>query len=775
VPVTGDATADAPARAEGTEGPTGARPGRIAHVPALDGLRGLAVVAVLLFHAGHLRGGWLGVDLFFVLSGYLITSLLMAERRASGGVDLVAFWGRRARRLLPALVVVLVAVAVYAKLELAPIDLGRVRSDGLATLGFVANWHDVVSGRTYWDRTLAPSLLGHTWSLAVEEQLYLVWPVALSVGLAWRHRRAGRSAGGPRREAGAVARVALVVAVASGALAVGLHLAGASNERIYLGTDTRAAAVALGAFVAGWRRRRRIDDRVAARLEAAGAVAAVALAGLWAWLDGSWDLTYRGGLLAASVLAAVVVAAAADPRSRRLAAPLSLPPLRYLGRISYGLYLWHWPVYAALDQRRTGLDDPALLAVRLGASVALAAVSFHLIERPIREQRPAGRWAGRAGLAAAVGAAALVVIALLAATLDAVSLPTGDLASGVVRPRHPLADAPEVVVLGDSVAASLAAPAIARPAAFGANVVRSTVLGCQAVWDGVHRVRGLEGDVSVPGPCPSGIAGLVARERPDAVVVLYGGWTDAEIELDGTWRTACDPPYRARLRQRLDQVLDDAAVSGATVVAVRAARSTNTYRRDRSWADTACANQVLDASAAAHGDPVVDLDAWLCPNGTCREQAGGMFLRSDGVHFQGPGGVVASHWLLERVAEQAGFDLATGGMEAAGRTDEAVARACRGFLLLTRLSDAVATQGLRGPNVRRDLDAALDAFAPASIEDLPDAFRADVSDLGGDTVRHGLEHLVDLAQAGKVPTPADLDPAAGAAVDRGMARLRQEC
>jgi peptidoglycan/LPS O-acetylase OafA/YrhL len=766
----GEVAPETPLPADGARRPGSAR---LTHVPALDGIRGLAVVAVLLFHAGHLRGGWLGVDLFFVLSGYLITSLLLVEHREAGRIDLVAFWGRRARRLLPALVVVLVAVAIYARLELAPVDLGRVRADGLATLAFVANWHDVAAGHSYWARTLAPSLLGHTWSLAVEEQLYLLWPLALSLLLA--RGRAGRSRSG-RRSPEAVARVALVVAVASGALAVALHLSGASDERIYLGTDTRAVAVALGAFVAGWRRRRGgIGPRAAATLELAGTAAALGLGALWVWLDGLWTLTYQGGLLAASVLGAVVVAAAADPRSRGLAVPLSLPPLRYLGRISYGLYLWHWPVYAALDERRTGLDDPALLAVRLAASVALAAASFHLLERPIRERRPAGRWSGRRGLAAAVGSAALVVIALLAATLDAVSLPTGELATGVARPRRPLADAPKVLVVGDSVAASLAAPAIAEPPAFGANVVRSTVLGCQAVWDGAHRVRGLEGDISVPEPCPSGIGSLVAQERPDAVVVLYGGWTDAEIELDGAWHTACDGPYQALLRRRLDGVLDEAAASGATVVAVRAARSTNTYRRDRSWPDTACANRVLDASAAAHGDPVVDLDAWLCPDGSCREQVDGMYFRSDGVHFQGPGGVVATRWLLGQVAAAADFRLVTGGMGPATRLERATATACHGFLLLTRLADATVTDGLRGPNVRRDLDAALDAFAPSSIADLPDAFRADVAGLGGETVRRGLGHLVDLAQEGKVVTPADLDPAAAAAVDRGMTRLRQEC
>src|SRR4051794_28685319 len=181
---------------------------RMPRVPALDGLRGLAVVAVLLFHGGYLTGGWLGVDLFFVLSGYLITSLLLVEHRRDGGISLGAFWGRRARRLLPALLVFVMAVAVYAWIDVAAIDLGAVRADGLATLFFVANWHDILNGVSYWDRGLAPSMFAHTWSLAVEEQLYLVWPLAVAAIL--RRRR------GPSAQT--VARWALAAAGVSAAL-----------------------------------------------------------------------------------------------------------------------------------------------------------------------------------------------------------------------------------------------------------------------------------------------------------------------------------------------------------------------------------------------------------------------------------------------------------------------------------------------------------------------------------------------------------------------------
>ncbi|HMJ75344.1 MAG TPA: acyltransferase, partial [Iamia sp.] len=145
----------------------------LSHIPALDGLRGLAVAVVLWFHAGHLRGGYLGVDLFFTLSGYLITSLLIVEWRTTGTIRLGPFWARRARRLLPALVVTLVVVGLVARWRVLPAARGDLRDAGLATLGYVANWQAILRGNGYWEQTLTPSWLEHTWSLAIEEQFYL--------------------------------------------------------------------------------------------------------------------------------------------------------------------------------------------------------------------------------------------------------------------------------------------------------------------------------------------------------------------------------------------------------------------------------------------------------------------------------------------------------------------------------------------------------------------------------------------------------------------------
>ena len=744
----------------------GAAP-RLPRVRALDGLRGLAVVAVLLFHGGYLTGGWLGVDLFFVLSGYLITSLLLVEHRSTGAIRLGAFWGRRARRLLPALLLFVVAVAVYAWLEVAAIDLGAVRSDGLATLFFVANWHDIVQGASYWDRGLAPSMFAHTWSLAVEEQLYLVWPVVAAAVL---RRTSGRSAR-------TIARVALAGAAISALIAIGLRANGASIERIYLGTDTRAVAVLLGAFVAGWRRTRRRTSGEARRLELAGVVAAVVLAVAWWGLDGTASLTYWGGLLGASALAAVVVAAAADPRSRQLGAVLGARPLVGLGLISYGLYLWHWPVYVVLTERRTGLDGPALLGVRLAVTFAIALASWALVERPIRSLRPAGWWEGGRGRAAAIAGMALATIVLLAATLGAISLPTDRMDDGVARPNGAVDGLPKVVVIGDSVAASLAGPAIEDPDGFGLDVVRSTVQGCQVIWDGRHRARGIEGDITRPPACPADVDRLVAQERPDAVLVVYGGWTNAEFELERGWVGACDAPYRAAMRDRFDEVLADASVSGAPVFVANAPRSTNTFRAEDTWERTACTNQVMEeAAAAADGASVIDLDGWLCPGGECREQIDGTLVRSDGVHFHGPGGSVASHWLFEQVAEGAGLEIDSLATPREQSPEyQAIIRVCRSYADLSAVTGGQVAELATSAEARARFQESLHAFDAATLDALPDEVADDLDGLADPSFQAWAGTLLDRLAGGEDVPVDELPQVTVDGVARGVQRLREMC
>src|SRR5689334_16238534 len=338
------------------------------HMPTLDWLRGAAVAAVLLFHGDHLAGGYLGVDLFFVLSGFLITSLLLAETTVTGTVALGGFWARRARRLLPALAGLLVGVAVYAMVFAQPSELGQIRGDALATLGYVANWRAVLARQDYWAMFRVPSPLQHTWSLAIEEQFYLVWPLVV-IGLAawWRQATAK-----------AVLITSLVLAAASATLMAVLY-APSNVSRVYYGTDTRAAAILLGAAFAAARVVRPPSDRPGAAsrflLEALGVAGMVGLGLAWALLGGQSPFLYRYGFLLCGLAAVAVIAAATHPRPMIVSRVLRFRPLCLLGLVSYGVYLWHWPVDVVVDEQRTGLSGWALFGTRVVVTLAIAILS----------------------------------------------------------------------------------------------------------------------------------------------------------------------------------------------------------------------------------------------------------------------------------------------------------------------------------------------------------------------------------------------------------------
>jgi peptidoglycan/LPS O-acetylase OafA/YrhL len=384
------------------------------HISALDGLRGVAVAGVVLYHflPSAAPGGFLGVDLFFVLSGFLITSLLVCEWQSTSGIALPAFWARRARRLLPALFLVLAAVGVWALTVPSEPDAHHVAADGLAAFSYVANWHFIASGQSYIEQFLrqAPSPLRHTWSLAIEEQFYLVWPLLLLLIATVVGRRGGRLARQRRVFKRAVIAVALVLGVASVIRMVTLFNHASNPNRVYYGTDTRAFIIligaALGAATAGVPV---VSGRARSLLVVAGCGGAIGIGVAMATATITTPWLYQGGYAALAIVMATVLAAAAQPGRNPLAAVLQWRPLVGLGLISYGVYLWHWPVALWVTARSAGVDGAALFGLRAAITLAASLTSFVLVEQPIRRGRLPRLVVGRMRVATAVVATAVAI------------------------------------------------------------------------------------------------------------------------------------------------------------------------------------------------------------------------------------------------------------------------------------------------------------------------------------------------------------------------------
>ncbi len=398
-------------------------------MPALDGLRALAVTAVLLYHlpVGWLPGGFLGVDVFFVISGFLITSLVSAELQRTGRVDLARFWLHRARRLLPALLFMLVIIVAVATI-FARDALSLLASDLPSVLGYFTNWWLIFHHVSYFQSVGRPPLVLHLWSLAVEEQFYLVWPVILLVA-------AGR--GGRTRRIG---WVALIGAVASSAWMAVLFQGSQDPSRVYFGTDTHAGGLLLGAALGialpPWSRSTSVTDTTRRLMDSLGVAAFAGLLVLMATLNQVATFTYRGGLQLATVLSAVIILVVSHPGAR-IGRLLDTPVLQWIGKRSYAIYLWHWPIF---ELTRPGVDVSVsgwtLTVVRLLLVAVAADLSYRLVEQPFRSgaAQAAFRWLWaqrrRVSLAAVTGVALVLGLLTLALTTAPPIIPSPALAAG---------------------------------------------------------------------------------------------------------------------------------------------------------------------------------------------------------------------------------------------------------------------------------------------------------------------------------------------------------
>ena len=643
---------------------------RLEYQPALDGVRAVAVAMVLLFHGGvsWMGGGYIGVSVFFTLSGYLITSLLLAESDATGVVRVGAFLARRARRLIPASVVCIVGVAVCSRYGLLD-GVAELERDLLGAAFQVQNWVLLASGDSYTE-VLATvggqrSPLEHYWSLAIEEQFYWMWPLVFG-WLATRDRARLK-----RRLAGLT-----VTAVA----AAPLIAAAWGADAAYWATPARLAEILLGAYLAVTLAGRRLSD-VWARL-APVALGALVVAAVMLPADGG--PMYGGGLPLVGVASVLLITGLQGPsRMRRL---LGLRPLVVLGRISYGVYLFHWPVYVILDEVRTGLSGPALLGLRLAVTGLIATASYLLIERPIRaaDWRPRPTLAGSLVATAAVAVVAIAVpvtiatdywraapgdIAALAATASRATPPSispsiasstssstavesTPIPSSAVHPSTTIltttatatsntssAGPVRVLLVGDSTAEALgvglAGWASTHPALADVRL---------AVSPGCGFVRGSEvatdGDVPF-GPRCDEILDRVLPEtlvdfRPEVVMLLSSTrdltdrrWSNEEGTID-----PFDEPYQRRINRDYARIAGLVTASGATAIFVRGplvdpfwlGRETMSDYHER----RAIVDGVMDRLATEAGPVrVLDLRAWVESIGIAESHD----ARPDGVHW----------------------------------------------------------------------------------------------------------------------------------------------
>jgi peptidoglycan/LPS O-acetylase OafA/YrhL len=533
--------------------PRASRSSRLDHLPALDGLRGLAVIAVLLFHAGFTwaKGGFLGVSMFFTLSGFLITSLLLREWGTDHRINLKTFWSRRFRRLMPAALATLAAVCLFAWVIGTHEELHTLRLDVWSAVAYVANWRFVFSGRSYADLWSQPSPVQHFWSLAVEEQFYLVYPL-----LAFGALRLGG-----RRLLGWVLGVG-----AAASVLWGLHLH-AHLDRVYYGTDTRGAELLAGGLLALWWTARATapgrPDGQRRRL----AVAAVGIAGLagsialWPTVSQTSHWVTEGLLPLQAVLTVAVITAAVRPGL--VGSALAWRPLTAVGLVSYGVYLYHWPVFLALTSSSTHLSQIPLFALRCTVTGVIAYASYVLLEQPIRRRRVLVDRKVFPAAAAAVTAVAVTAVAVTVsippstvayadvqlaghvATVD--HLAAASVAAGPVAAASPAADrtssagpssvgAPlastpaavvpagavpkSIMILGDSGMFDVSAALTALYEHLGTTTV------VNASWPGFSLTRSPEGWRTDWPP-------LVAANRPQLVIVMLDGWDWPWVQAHG--------------------------------------------------------------------------------------------------------------------------------------------------------------------------------------------------------------------------------------------------
>lgn len=674
------------------------------YIPTFDGMRGFWVImGPLLYHARPqsiqggpdiVPGGILSLDLFFVLSSYLIVSIALREWDGTGEINLVAYGGRRVRRLFPALFLVLGFLSIYLAVVDDPEIIDRWTGAIVSALTYSANWHEIAADVSYFEQFGSPSPLKHVWSFAIEEQFYLFAPLFLIAGLRWGGRR-GREI---------LLAISVVGALASAWWMARVHVEGEDPSRAYYGTDTRAQALFVGIAIALAVHLYGAPRSVwGTRIAAFIAYPATAWH-LWAVLKVSerdvW-LFEKGGFLLVAVAAGLAMfGLSQDAPWSPLHRLFASRPFRYSGKISYGLYLYHWPIYLLLTPSRAGsmfgvdnITGWPLLGIHLTLTVIVSVLSFHFVEQPfvkrkwpfsLRPMVPAVGWFA--------GAAAVVVIlgGLLVAhtrrppqevervvfieTADGVDASSGEPPSGdEIDPDEPVETGPiRILTVGDSVidqiGVALSDWSIENPDS-GVIAFNEAHIGCGTVREGDKRVPGgLEGPVGdVCSDWADPVDPLVVTEydvvswttileefQPDVVITQVSPWdvTDRRVPglNGGDWTHIGEPEFDDYARSEYGEAIDLLTSTGAELFILEGAPLNREITPQNDPARILALNELVAELADASGDRVsmIDFPGWIGPIGSDQE----LSRRDDGVHISDGGLVEIIPWILDFVTPE---------------------------------------------------------------------------------------------------------------------------
>lgn len=350
----------------------------IRYIRSLDGLRGLAVLAVIAYHLNFnwALGGFLGVTIFFVLSGYLITNLLLIEYERNNTINLMNFWIRRARRLLPGMITVLLAVTAWATLFAQPF-LSRLRDDFIPALFYYSNWWYIFQDLSYFEAMSTPSVLTHFWSLAIEEQFYIIWPLLIVGAFLCKLNKKQ------------IVNLTLLFAVLSALIMALFYSPTVDPSRVYYGTDTRAFSLLIGAALAFIWPSQKLSQTMPTYLrrimDVIGAICLMAILIMVVLVNQYDSFLYLGGMLLVSILTALLLAVLIHPASK-LSVIMTFKPLTWFGERSYSIYLWHYPIILfTSSQNRTGDTSIVIILLQMALTLVFAALSYKYIENPIRK------------------------------------------------------------------------------------------------------------------------------------------------------------------------------------------------------------------------------------------------------------------------------------------------------------------------------------------------------------------------------------------------------